>query len=865
MQLKTYQTESLDTLSNFLRECKLYGIETAYKTYAVENENNQYSGDAYTPITNHYDCPSVCIRIPTGGGKTILASRSIKIASDFVEKEYPVVLWLVPSDTIRTQTVDALKNHDHPYRKEIDQSFGGTTNVRVVDLEDFKNILPNDISDSVCIVVGTVQALRISNTNLRKVYAHNEYLEPHFAGVPSSTPHLEKDNKGNIKFSFVNLMALHRPVMILDEGHRFKSQLSEELLDRLHPSLVIEFTATPKGKKNVLVSVSASVLRDENMIKMPVRLTQHSSWELAVNGAIKERNVLHKICEDEGEQIRPIVLFQAENRDKEVNVSVLKNHLIENENIDPEKIAVATGEQRELDGIDVMAQDCKIEYIITVQALKEGWDCPYAYVFCSVANIKSATDIEQLLGRVLRMPFAKRRNAFELNSSYAHLPDTTGFASTANALVDKLIDMGFDESEAEEALQQSTLLPDRAEEIQAMFLNRTVDVKSEFSFDTIDISSEKIKIIVEPSGEKKVKILSALTEDEKKLLSVNLVGNTQAKQDFKRTIRTVSKLFQRKECPANNGKKFDNIGMLCLDYGEGFITVTPETFLEALEWNPLNYDHLVKFSFDEKANTFVLDLGLDEKIAIQSTQQFEIPLDEITTKGEEMFLINWLEKQLRTYARNMLGQSMIIEYSRRNIKNLVDNGTPLNKLIRFRHQFFEALKRNLTATQECSTKDAMQQFLFAPDAKVTVENIFELKPYTYNPSQQYHGRTFTKHFYGAVANMNGEELEVADTLDHLTEVEYWVRNLERGDAFKLPLAMSNFYPDFVAKLRDGRVLVVEHKGEHLIDGQDSQEKLTIGNFWAEKTGNIFIMTTKNKISEKICAQIQNVIESRNSR
>ena len=141
-----------------------------------------------------------------------------------------------------------------------------------------------------------------------------------------------------------------------------------------------------------------------------------------------------------------------------------------------------------------MAQDCKIEYIITVQALKEGWDCPYAYVFCSVANIKSATDIEQLLGRVLRMPFAKRRNAFELNSSYAHLPDTTGFASTANALVDKLIDMGFDESEAEEALQQSTLLPDRTEEIQAMFLNRTVDVKSEFSFDTIDISSEKLKL-----------------------------------------------------------------------------------------------------------------------------------------------------------------------------------------------------------------------------------------------------------------------------------------------------------------------------------------------------------------------------------
>ncbi|MBP2151609.1 hypothetical protein [Xanthobacter flavus] len=42
-------------------------------------------------------------------------------------------------------------------------------------------------------------------------------------------------------------------------------------------------------------------------------------------------------------------------------------------------------------------------------------------MFCSVQNIGSATDAEQLLGRVLRMPYARRRKADALNRAYAHV------------------------------------------------------------------------------------------------------------------------------------------------------------------------------------------------------------------------------------------------------------------------------------------------------------------------------------------------------------------------------------------------------------------------------------------------------------
>ncbi|MCV5991397.1 hypothetical protein OFO94_35590, partial [Escherichia coli] len=80
------------------------------------------------------------------------------------------------------------------------------------------------------------------------------------------------------------------------------------------------------------------------------------------------------------------------NKKGEVTVEVLKDHLINQLGIDEDKIAVATGSQRELDGSNLFDQNCLIEYIITIEALKEGWDCSFAYVFCSVKQVSSSKD-----------------------------------------------------------------------------------------------------------------------------------------------------------------------------------------------------------------------------------------------------------------------------------------------------------------------------------------------------------------------------------------------------------------------------------------------------------------------------------------
>jgi hypothetical protein len=148
-------------------------------------------------------------------------------------------------------------------------------------------------------------------------------------------------------------------------------------------------------------------------------------------------------------------LFQAQNKDKEVTVEVLKKYLLETANLPENQIKIATGEQKELDGVDIFNRNEPTRYIITVEALKEGWDCSFAYVLCSLANIKSDTSVEQLLGRIMRMPYARKRKIAALNKAYAYVV-SSHFGEAAAALTEKLVNKGFDDEEAQAALQNET-------------------------------------------------------------------------------------------------------------------------------------------------------------------------------------------------------------------------------------------------------------------------------------------------------------------------------------------------------------------------------------------------------------------------
>ena len=101
-----------------------------------------------------------------------------------------------------------------------------------------------------------------------------------------------------------------------------------------------------------------------------------------------------------------------------VHAQDAREELIDVLGVPAEQVKVKSSEQDELAGIDLMSPFCPVRYIITKDALKEGWDCPFAYLLALLDNTTAATAMTQLIGRVMRQPYARVTNLPELDSCY---------------------------------------------------------------------------------------------------------------------------------------------------------------------------------------------------------------------------------------------------------------------------------------------------------------------------------------------------------------------------------------------------------------------------------------------------------------
>ena len=863
MELKTYQKEALGTLRRFLADARVHGPRAAYEAIVAEPEMAQrlkgFAG-SYKALNGLDDTPYVCLRLPTGGGKTVLAAHAVNIAKEtWVERDFPLVLWLVPTTTIRKQTVDALKNPRHPYRAALDDAFGGR--VRVFDIGDFTQLLPHDLRSNCCVVVATIQTLRVKDTEGRKVYAHHEMLEPHFTRIPDKMPGLETietgKNAGTIKFSFANLMHLHRPLMIVDEAHKAVTGLSREMQSRVNPTAIIEFTATPRTNSNILHSVSAQELKDEEMIKLPVMLSEHQTWQAAVTGAISKRAELAEDAGRERDYIRPIVLFQAQNRDEEVTVSVLKQHLIDVEGIDERHIAVATGDQRQLDGIDLFDPDCEIQFIITVEALKEGWDCSFAYVFCSVANIHSATDAEQLLGRVLRMPYAKKRTIPSLNRAYANLTSKS-FSEAAHALKDRLVAMGFEEGEAED-----NILPEQLDLNEGLFgqvrrpkpsLTRTLDIDPSALKGLEAAAPSKVRVSADADGKAVVRITGFLNPTEKERFNAVLPEGEAG--GFSDQFAKYEAEHLHQASPAERGETFTVPALMAWVQGELEFADT-DILMEYHDWSLADHSPKLEpkdFAIQQTADTFEIDIDQQRLFVKHADQSDQLLLDIPVEGWSEQTLVLFLDRQVRD---KFIGQGELVRWLSELVNYLTGpRNIPLSALMQCKYPLARKVKERLAEIRAKERAGVYQHSLFAPEAKpeISFDNGFTFVDDMFAGTRTYRGSyRFSKHFTGwdQVAAFDGaedgEELNCAKMIDSLREVKHWIRNVSRHpQAFWLPTASDRFYPDFVAELKDGRILVVEYKGAHLSDAADTDEKRAVGTLWEKTSGGkgLFLMAEK---------------------
>lgn len=405
--------------------------------------------------------PNAVLKVPTGGGKTWLAIHAVsRIMGRYLNRNTGFVLWIVPNEAIYTQTLKQLKDRQHPYRQALDRAAAGR--VRIMEKTDPLNA--RDVETNLCVMLLMLQSSNRQNRESLKMFqdrgdVHGFFppegeQQAHKAAL-DQTPNLDGYNDifPMVKDSLGNALRIIRPVVVLDEGHRAISDLAFRTLYGFNPCFVLELTATPQDVQprggrnpragryaNVLVEVTGRDLGREGMIKMPLNLDprQGNDWKATLNAAVAKLCELgheaRKLQANTGCYIRPIMLIQVERtgadqrESGQIHARDVKDWLL-TAGFDEAEIAIKTAEQNDLnqpENQNLLSPTNRVRFIITKQALQEGWDCPFAYLLCALAANSNLKAMTQLVGRILRQPGAIKTEVAELDECHVitHRTDT---------------------------------------------------------------------------------------------------------------------------------------------------------------------------------------------------------------------------------------------------------------------------------------------------------------------------------------------------------------------------------------------------------------------------------------------------------
>jgi type III restriction enzyme len=454
MQLKSYQQTALDTLRTYLEairaaqekrdQIKALNLDIPY----------QWDEDAWkiAGYTSTYRSrangtgglvPAVCFKIPTGGGKTLLAAKAIDALRNLYGQKAGIILWIVPTTQIYRQTLQSLRDRTHPYRQSLDLTSGGKTLI----LEKDAFFSPLDVQEHLTVLLLMLPSASRQSRETLRLFRDRSGFEAFFPAEDDWQAHTELRRRipnldvyeaedgmfgSTVKTSLGNTLRLLSPIIILDEGHKAYSELAQQTLLGFNPSFILELSATPPAGSNKLVEITGRQVHREGMIKLDLHLYTRASsdWRDVLRASHQHRIELERIARDynhdTGVYIRPINLIQVERtgqkqRDKGlIHAEDVRRFLIEQCNVPPEQIAIKSSEKDEIENVDLFVPDCPVRYIITRYALQEGWDCSFAYILTVLTNPNAPTSLTQLVGRVLRQPYARKTGRPELDESYIY-------------------------------------------------------------------------------------------------------------------------------------------------------------------------------------------------------------------------------------------------------------------------------------------------------------------------------------------------------------------------------------------------------------------------------------------------------------
>ena len=871
MELKAYQKDIIADLKRYLeimQEQKNY-----LKAFALFWEEKS------APNLGQYQdllpgVPNLCFKVPTGGGKTLLACASLQpIFSSLPPQKIKAVVWLVPSEAILNQTLKALKDPHHPYRQKIDADFNGRVSVySKQELLNGQNFNPTVINEQLSIMVLSYDSFRSSNREGLKAYKENSNLAifTKVLGTPENP--IDKADETAL-FQIINQL---NPVIIVDESHHARTKLSWEMLQNFNPAFVLDLTATPKKESNIISYTDAIQLKKEHMVKLPVIVYNRDRQEDVLIDAIDLRRNLEEIAQKQqeatGRYIRPSVLFQAQPKGKEeaATFEKLRQKLVE-AGIPAEEIAIRTADVNELKNVDLLSPKCKIRFIITVNALKEGWDCPFAYILASLANRTSQIDVEQILGRILRLPYTAANIEKPLNMSYV-LTSSENFQETIKRIVKGLNDAGFSDedyrlpnqmalsaAQATGQMSMSLTIPDPSQtetitNCQTGTLAPEENDEEFFEgfgyFDSASVSEalerrQAEKVAAATSGEEQAKSQAffMLEAADRASRSYDEALENAAKNNLSlgkvpaREVRAQVKAYPVK---AKFREDIENLrlpqfflkipeGSLFEQDGEAFLE--RESLVKGISFKQENI--CIDFE-DDRDEIMQIDViegegGLPKALMMKSNDVaiFKEYFDSLPPERRIAYCKAIILEKINRL--NMVSSKHLEEYIGRIVASMTRD--QLSSLEKNPLRYADKIKQTIQDILAKRYKKAFNTQLAA--GKIVCHPFYQL-PIAIAPTRV--TSAYAHSLYKAEEEMNSLETDLVLRLTNLNNIRWWHRNLANTGFFIN--GFTKHYPDFIIKTESGNIILAETKGEHLAN-EDSKLKINLGRSWSAAAGDQF--------------------------
>lgn len=865
MELKSYQRKVIENLEEYLGYVQEHkSLSKAFNQYWEDKIGpyNPLDGTGMEPYKNNIpNAAHVCVKVPTAGGKTFIAVNALhSIFSAYDSAKPKAVIWLVPWSNLLQQTVNALSNPEHPYRQKLNSLFNNRVEIyQKADLLQGSNFNPTVVKDQLSIFVMSFASLRANNKEDRKVFQENGQLES-FVSQYKNSEHILS---GVDDTALINVLRYLNPVLVVDESHNAESDLSVDMLKNLNPSFILDLTATPKDNSNIVSLVPAIELKKEHMVKLPVIVYNNHDKTEVINNALHLQRKLENLAnlanrqagkqeaeglpagQAGGKYIRPIVLFQAQPKTKDDNTTFekLKEQLL-GLGIPESHIKIKTANIDELKGIDLMSKECEVRYIITINALKEGWDCPFAYILASLADKSSSVDVEQILGRVLRQPYVQKHKAFQLNLSYV-LTASAKFNETLQSIVKGLQESGFSEKDYRKVdkmteEEKKTVTTDPVEsflfpEQQAKEQEETID-KSRVTFDpNADYDEIETTTVIEE--------IEAIGEEQNRQLEEQI--KEQEKQPVDENIyQEMGTKVKRYKVKDSNKDFIDKI-----EFPQFFIKVTASDIF-GTEEELLNRESLlkdfklsdedIKIDFDQiSSDLYKIDLEESKKNEYRPSftkiedNMVKDPIAEYILAKPKDNQITDITHQMMQIIGNMypIPDQEIKVYIGRILKSM--NTEQLRDILVRKWSYTDKIKGKIRQLADSYAEGRFMDLL--KSKKINTKANWKLGNEIVPGNT---GSSIGNSLYEREGSMNGFEERVAMEIGTSSNVAFWHRNLERGKGFYINGFKANHYPDFILQTKSGKTILIETKGDHL-DGSDSEAKCRLGNEWERQAGNDF--------------------------